>query len=168
MSRKVMMITVNEDAALPQPERFLWLAVVERALKDYCYFFDRLVGADQGDAILRNSKKYKGCKIGYNYRKVLREYDRLNWFIFQRLPEPFNLEYICQQLYEDGAGMAQSFRDEAKRSFNAHVIESQADTKFSLIMDYVRQYENEPRVNSLPKEPDGLRWKRYRVTNSDS
>jgi hypothetical protein len=30
------------------PERNLWFAVIERALKDYCFFFDRLCNTGNG------------------------------------------------------------------------------------------------------------------------
>lgn len=160
-------IPTNEDCHIAQPERLLWLAVLERALKDYCYFFHRLCGADQGDRILRSIDKYKGHKIGYNYRKVCFEYDRLNWFLFDKTLEPFNLEYICQQLYDDGPGMAQSFRREAKKTFNRHVIDSKAETVYPTILAYIRQYTNEPIVEGEPLDPDCLRWKRYRLFNSE-
>lgn len=170
-------MTIKLSATIPanykayqQPERFLWLAVVERALKDYCCFFDRLVGADQGDATLRafDKYKYKGCKIGYNLKKVLREYDRLDWFLFCKQPKPFNLQYICEQLYDDDLDHAGAFRAEAKKLFAMHVKDTGASVSFATIVDYINRFGDQTAVKGAPLSKEGLRWKRYRLPNADS
>jgi hypothetical protein len=158
----------NENSALELPERFLWLAVVERALKDYCFFFDRLSGPDQSDRVMQVLVNFKQNKFRYNTKKVIAEYDRLNWFLFETVPTPFNLEYICTELYEDGNGVASCFRIEAKKLLNRHILDSRAEERFPEIITFMRTRENEPTVNADPLNKNNFRTKRYRAPNADS
>jgi hypothetical protein len=158
----------NDSEALEMPERYLWLAVVERALKDYCFFFDRLSGADQGNRVMQTYVDFKRKKYGFNYKKAVAEYARLNWFMFDLNPVPFNLEYICIQLYDDGNGVASMFRKEAKKLLNKHIIDSKAEERFGVLVDHIRGYTNEPYVDSDPRDKNRFRTKRYRLSNADS
>ena len=41
--KKKVYFLEDDFASFPEiPERNLWLAVIERAFKDYCFFFDKL------------------------------------------------------------------------------------------------------------------------------
>lgn len=55
------------------PEQILWLAVIERALMD--------VIAPTMDMTVKHRLS-------------------LNWFFFSKAPRPFNLEYICEILFD--------------------------------------------------------------------
>jgi hypothetical protein len=161
-------IATNEDSVAEQPERNLWLAVVERALKDYCFFFDRLSGRDQNDRVLITISNFKKNKFNWKYQKVVADYDRLNWFLFDRTPTPFNLEYICTLLYEDSDGMLSALRREAKKHFKRHMLDSDAANRYKIIVDYVMQYSNDLETIDAASVESKLRYKRYRLTNSDS
>jgi hypothetical protein len=59
---------------LGSPEHLLWLAVIDRAIADYV-------------------KRPPGLSIKYR--------QGLDWFFFEEDAEPFNLQYLCQQLFDD-------------------------------------------------------------------
>lgn len=59
---------------LGSPEHLLWLAVIDRAIADYI-------------------KRPPGLSIKFR--------QGLEWFFFDEEPAPFNLQYLCQQLFED-------------------------------------------------------------------
>lgn len=158
----------NEDSVLDSPERMLWLAVVERALKDYCFFFDRLTGADQGHRVMQSTISFKGSKRGYNLHKARAEYQRLAWFMFDESQTPFNLEYICTQLYDDGNGVAQSFRAEAMKLLNRHITDSMAEFHFPHLVTFIRDVTPKLKDAAEPRDRDAFRTKRYRLTNADS
>jgi hypothetical protein len=162
------LILDSYDDNLALPERYLWLAVVERALKDYCFFFDRLTGADQGNRVMQNYLNFRTKTYSFNYKKAVAEYSRLNWFMFDLTPIPFNLEYICIQLYDDGSGVAARFRTEAKKLLNKHIIDSKAEERFGILVDHIKGYANEPYVDSDPRDKNSFRTKRYRLSNADS
>ena len=157
-----------EESTAEIPERNLWLAVIERALKDYCFFFDRLTGSDQNDRVMQTIVNFRKSKFDFRYKKVIADYDRLNWFLFDKQAVPFNLHYICTQLYDDGDGMAWCLRNEAKKHFLRHMKDTDAETKYKTIVDYIMAYTNEPEVIGEAMTETKLKYKRYRLTNSDS
>lgn len=161
-------IPCNEYVALELPERYLWLAVVERALKDYCFFFDRLTNADQGDRVMQSTTNFRRSKRGYNLNKARSEYQRLSWFMFDTTLTPFNLEYICTQLYDDGNGVAEGFRMEAMRLLNRHILDSMAEAMFPHLVIYIKTMTPELINAGEPRDPDVFKTKRYRLFNSDS
>jgi len=61
---------------LSQPECLLWLAVIDRAIADYVKRPPDL-----------SSKYTQG----------------LEWFFFELKPAPYNLQYICDQLFDDSS-----------------------------------------------------------------
>lgn len=56
------------------PEHLLWLAVIDRAIADYV-------------------KRPPDLSIKYR--------QGLDWFFFEEEPAPFNLQYLCEQLFDD-------------------------------------------------------------------
>lgn len=62
-----------EDTMQVSPERALWLAVIERAMLDYCFPTNSLMKKDVSD---------------------------LPWFFFSNESEKYNLVYICDQLFD--------------------------------------------------------------------
>lgn len=158
----------NEDSILDLPERMLWLAVVERALKDYCFFFDRLTGADQGHRVMQSTTNFAKSKRGYNLQKARAEYQRLVWFMFDDQPTPFNLEYICTQLYDDGTGVADGFRRESLRLLNRHIADTMAEFHYPHLVTFIRDVTPKLQDASEPRDKDKFRTKRYRLPNADS
>ena len=142
------------------PERNLWFAVIERALKDYCFFFDRLLNTGNGSLVIYE-------RMNDNYRqsfhlKAIAELNRLRWFLFTREQVPFNLEYLAEQLYDDGVGAAQSIRAVAIKQFKRHFLEAEAANKFEHIIRYVRENIAIDKMETAETEST-LRHKRYRL-----
>lgn len=143
------------------PERTLWLAVIERALKDYCFFFDR---------VLRNNSTSKmdiSCDALANpksaiYKKRIGEFQRLRWFLYNTDAQPFNLEYLVDILYEPHQDMLGKIRLQAAKVFKRHLDETRAANRFPLLVKYVD--ENTGANKAVPDLYEcPLRWKRYRI-----
>lgn len=141
------------------PERSLWFAVIERALKDYCFFFDRLTSTGAGHLI--NVEKMRHVYIENFNLKAIAEIERLRWFLFCKIPEPFNLEYLSEQLYDDGPGMAKTIRDEAAQQFKLHLMETEKNNRFVAIIDYIKESTSATQVTPALIESK-LRHKRSR------
>lgn len=116
-----------EPAVHSSPELSLWFAVIERAVKDYCGFFDRINTNKHGDVasyhFITPRKTDNFCL------KAIYELERLRWFLFSKEKEEFNLEYLAEQLYENGRGDIDKIRREAHNKFvacleNARDLES--------------------------------------------
>jgi hypothetical protein len=142
------------------PERNLWFAVIERALKDYCFFFDRLCNTGNGSLVVyeRLTDKHRQS---FNLQAIA-ELNRLRWFLFLKDSAQFNLTYLADQLYDDGEGAASSIRKAAKEQFKRHFIETELAGKFDAICAYVRDTIAIDRIESAPIE-SALRYKRYRI-----
>ena len=162
MKDKPATLLIAEDIYMvPEtPERNLWFAVIERALKDYCFFFDRLLNTGNGSLVIYE-------RMNDNYRqsfhlKAIAELNRLRWFLFTREQLPFNLEYLAEQLYDDGEGAAQSIRVVAMKQFKRHFLETEATKKFERITQHVRENIAIDKMDTADTEI-ALRHKRYRL-----
>lgn len=72
---------------LSTPEHLLWLAVIDKALTDYVKFENVLSPRERG---------------------------ALKWFLFDKRSRPNNLQYICEQLF-DQDDVAEQIRERAKQ-----------------------------------------------------
>jgi len=158
--KRDMPIFDGEPVSHETPERNLWFAVIERALKDYCFFFDKLLSNGSGqlvryDNLSANSKNEFQIKAIY-------EFNRLRWFIFDKEPAHFNLTYLADQLYEDGDGAASSIRKEASKQFKLHFNQAEERGQFMGLMHYIKENTNVMRVEAATKE-SSLRNKRHRI-----
>jgi hypothetical protein len=156
-------IMISSDQDLPSnetPERNLWFAVIERALKDYCFFFDKLYSSGSGNLIPYET--YDNDRKNQFNIKAIYEFNRLRWFIFTKDPEPFNLEYLAEQLYEDGEGAAASIRKEAKEQFKLHFDEADKKGRFQAVLYYIKENTGVERSVSAT-ETSKLKYKRHRL-----
>jgi hypothetical protein len=158
--KRDMPIFDGEPVSHETPERNLWFAVIERALKDYCFFFDKLLSNGSGqlvryDNLSANSKNEFQIKAIY-------EFNRLRWFIFDKEPSHFNLTYLADQLYEDGDGAASSIRKEASKQFKLHFNQAEARGQFMGLIHYIKENTNVMRAEAATKE-SSLRNKRHRI-----
>ena len=150
----------SSEISTEQPEsaeRNLWLAVIERALKDYCFFFDRI--QEKGTDYLT-----KGCKGKKSSRnKCLHEISRLRWFLYGIPAEPFNLEYLITELYDDSDNVLQSIRSHATSQFKRHILEQQDKGKFDALVS--EMYSFVPDCPIAPAATEStLRQRRNRVS----
>jgi len=155
-----MFIFEDVEINLETPERNLWFAVIERALKDYCFFFDRLT--NNGNGHLMHFDRFNSVNKNNFQIKAIYEFNRLRWFLFEKEPSEFNLAYLTDQLYEDGDGAASSIRKEASKQFKLHFTEAEERGQFMAVIHYIK--ENTGIVNAeSAKKQCSLRSKRYRV-----
>jgi hypothetical protein len=158
--KRVMIFSEQDLASNETPERNLWFAVIERALKDYCFFFDKLGSSGTGNLIpyeIFDSDRKNQFNI-----KAIYEFNRLRWFIFTKEPEPFNLEYLAEQLYDDGPGAASSIRKEAKEQFKLHFDQADKKGRFQAVLHYIKENTNVERSVSAT-QISRLRYKRHRL-----
>lgn len=113
-------INLNEEhESTCIPERVMWLAIIERALKDYAFFFDRLATFNA------NKARYPFYKLGKNPRKkieqkAISEFFHLHDYIFNTTPKPNNVEYISRMLFDET--MAKHFRKIARQQFANNIL----------------------------------------------
>lgn len=158
--KRDMPICDEEPISHETPERNLWFAVIERALKDYCFFFDKLLNTGTGHLIQYDSLTADNKN---NFQiKAIYEYNRLRWFLFDREPAQFNLTYLADQLYEDGDGAASSIRKEALQQFKRHFNQAEERGQFMAIIHYIKENTNIMRLEAATKE-SSLRNKRHRI-----
>lgn len=150
----------DEELPIDMPERNLWLAVIERALKDYCFFFDKLCNTGTGQLIDINRLNKENLH-DFNM-KAIGQFNRLRWFIYSKEYRPFNLTYLTTELYEDGEGTAQLIRKEASKQFKLHLKEMEDRSRFVAIVHYIKENTNAAESELAEKESK-LRHKRYRM-----
>lgn len=156
--KRDMPIFDEEPICYETPERNLWFAVIERALKDYCFFFDRLLNTGNGQLVT-----YDKVSVNTNFHiKAIYEFNRLRWFIFDKEPAEFNLAYLADQLYDDGPGAASSIRKEASKQFKRHFDEAEERGRFMAVIHYIKENTNISNLQAADKE-SSLRNKRYRI-----
>lgn len=150
----------DDELELDIPERNLWLAVIERALKDYCFFFDKLCNTGSGQLVDYNKLTYTG-QSDFNL-KAIGQFNRLRWFIYNKESIPFNLSYLANELYEDGDGTAGLIRKEASKQFRRHLKEIEDKNQFVAIVHYIKENTTAADSEAAAKEST-LRHKRYRM-----
>ena len=150
----------DDPLEIDMPERNLWLAVIERALKDYCFFFDKLCNSGSGQLVDYNKLTYTG-QYDFNL-KAIGQFNRLRWFIYSKECKPFNLTYLANELYEDGDGIAGLIRSEASKQFRLHLQEFEEKNQFVAITHYIKENTTAADSEAAAKEST-LRHKRYRM-----
>jgi hypothetical protein len=138
-------------------ERNLWLAVIERALKDYCFFFDRI--QEKGAGYLARGSKGNVSSRG----ECLHEISRLRWFLYGTPAEPFNLEYLITEMYENNENVLQNIRNHATSQFKRHVLEQQDKGKFEALISKMYGFASESSIAPATTEST-LRQRRNRVS----
>lgn len=152
----------QEIVTYESPERNLWLAVIERALKDYCFFFDRLMQRRMSP-IYRRSDDADAVKATALFKKCVAEFERLQWFLFDNQPQPFNLVYLVLQLYDDDTGMVSNIRKVAEEQFKRQ-LDIMVDQKlFPVLVDHIQKNSTANQAKAAEQESK-LRHKRFRLT----
>lgn len=141
-------------------ERTLWIAVVERAMKDYCFFFDWWESYSKVYKHKAEHKLFMGKKNNLTLRAI-GEINRLRWFLFDTTPKPYNLEYISTELYDE-PGIKENLRKIAKEQFKLNLDKTIADNRFKPITDYVIENTDAYKQQSAAEESN-LKQKRFRL-----
>ena len=142
------------------PEKNLWLAVVDRAVKDYCGFFDKLfmVGFSHGKFLNVVGRIESNLSI----IQTMYELNRLRWFLFEENPEPFNMQYIMESLYDNHEGMLSCMRNEITKKFNDHVDAVERLGKFPRLIHYIKNDTTALTEGSLRRE-QAVKRKKYQI-----
>lgn len=152
------MLDELDSQEINSPEKQLWLAVIDRALKDYCFFFDKLftyklkfVGSDQ-------------IETNLGYYKTIQELHTLRWFLFSTNPQQFNMQYILENIYDNYEGIAKTIRDKAKQHFKSHVESIKDEGRFPRLIKYILSETNALNPE-IPSVPLSFKDKRFHVIN---
>lgn len=150
----------TERLITESPERTLWLAVIERALKDYCFFFERLQRYENCNNF-RDIDRFQHNPKSRTHGNAVAEFERLRWFLFDLQPIEFNLTYLSLVLYDD-EGFACQVRRAANKYFKRHLDQTKEKGIFPHIIAYI--VENSPADSATAALEDSpLRFKRYRI-----
>jgi hypothetical protein len=149
----------GHEEVVETPERNLWMAVVERALKDYCFFFDKLHSSSNGRMMTYRISANDNPSVMFT--RTIKELNRLRWFLFCETPEPFNLIYLTELFYEDGAGMAANIREMASRQFRKNMLEAEQMNIFVDVREHISKFTSADKW-SPAEEYVQLRHKRYK------
>lgn len=114
------------------PERDLWMAVIERSVRDYCFFFDNLFQFANNDIF----EKKREDRV--SFVKAVQELRNLRWFLFGEIPRPFNLQFILEAVYDDFEGMAKSIRQSVSEQFKLHLEQVIASGRHKRLVEYVQ------------------------------
>lgn len=154
---------MNEEEVINySPERTLWLAVIERALKDYCFFFDYLDRLPQ-PSVKKTFHLDQMDRKNVMYRRTIGDFSRLRWFLFDRHPRPFNLSYLMRELYNEDESMAEAMRKQAREQFKLQLDKIREQGRFNVIVKYIEENTNADKTTPAVQE-SSLRTKRYRLT----
>ncbi len=161
MSKKALYSNDDTERLITEsPERTLWLAVIERALKDYCFFFDRLQRYENCNNF-RDIDRFQYNPKSRTHGNAVAEFERLRWFLFDLQPIEFNLTYLSLVLY-DNEGFAFQVRKAADKYFKRHLDQTKEKGIFPHIIAYI--VENSPADSATAALEDSpLRFKRYRI-----
>lgn len=152
----------EEEVTNYSPERTLWLAVIERALKDYCFFFDYLDRLPQ-PSVKKTFHLDQMDRKNVMYRRTIGDFSRLRMFLFDRHPRPFNLSYLMRELYNDDESMAEAMRKQAREQFKLQLDKIREQGRFNVIVKYIEENTNADKTTPAAQE-SSLRTKRYRLT----
>jgi hypothetical protein len=161
LSKKALYSNDDTERLITEsPERTLWLAVIERALKDYCFFFDRLQRYENCNNF-RDIDRFQYNPKSRTHGNAVAEFERLRWFLFDLQPIEFNLTYLSLVLY-DNEGFAFQVRKAADKYFKRHLDQTKEKGIFPHIIAYI--VENSPADSATAALEDSpLRFKRYRI-----
>lgn len=143
-----------EPDVLRFPERDLWLAVIERAVRDYCFFFDKLFS--------HAAKETWGRKTESNLSvsKSAKIFADLRWFLFCEDSEEFNLQYLFEHMYDDYDMKLGAMRKQLKEQFKLHLQQTEASGKFLNIIKRIKLQADTMKVKAA-RDESLLKHKRF-------
>lgn len=133
------------------PERTLWVAVVERAMRDYCWYLsssDLMRGFSWG-----MGRKHFPQPGQPEYQKLLRNYRHLRWFLFEKKAIPYNLTYIYNNFLEDSGGI-QRVRRYCIRYHAEHLKSVENDPKLAEMLREIRAISGRDKIDDTIKVPE--------------
>lgn len=87
------------------PEYLLWVAVVDRAIWDFCTFADWYCQRLTHEYCRKRKRVSNTPEVA-----MIREYNSLLWFLFDTRPQEFNLQWISEHVFSCGPGLCEGVR----------------------------------------------------------
>jgi hypothetical protein len=135
---KLPPITINaEEEQKLSPEKALWLAVIERGIRDYCFYFEWIQQHRMNCDIAQHERFYGNHRNAF-VLKTIGEYNRLCWFMFSEDSTPYNLSYIFEMLDGDD-DMLENIRLLSKKQFKLHLDKIQEANMFPRVIEHILQ-----------------------------
>lgn len=118
---------LRTDLELPQnvtPEYLLWVAVVDRAIYDFCTFAEWYNARVTHTAFKKPKKRSNTPEIS-----MMRELSALQWFIFDPMPREYNLQWIAENVFSCGAGICDEIRRRCIKGHKANLDKHASDPR---------------------------------------
>lgn len=116
------------DFEIPQnvtPEYLLWVAVVDRAISDFCAFAE-WYRHRVAHAASKTKKRASTSEIA-----IIRELSVLEWFLFDRQPRECNLQWIAENVFNCGTGICDDIRQRCLQGHKANLDRHAGDPQFA-------------------------------------
>jgi hypothetical protein len=117
------------------PEQAFWRAVIDRAVKDYCFFFD-MMEAYKNHRPPSEHKELVGYKRDRLYLRSVSEFKVLRWFLFSDEMEQYNMKYIFHNFFNSPGG-EDAIRRYAAKHFQEHMKKMRAQDRYKAVLDYL-------------------------------
>lgn len=149
MKKKDLLLTVMQAEDVRRcREHELWYFVLERAVYDYAFFFDWY---------LATPVKLHNRFFDYD-KHMAKELRILEWFLFSKEPEQFNLKWIIDQCFDSDKDLEGCIRRKVKIAHNQNLAKHQENPR---LQAFVAKAEKRGTSLSEPPTPS-IRKRRHR------
>lgn len=109
----VMNIEIAENVS---PEYLLWVAIVDRAIYDFCTFADWYCQRLSHEYGRKRKHISNTAEIA-----MLRELNTLEWFLFDPIPQEYNLQWIAEHVFNCGESVCDKIRLKCEAGHKANL-----------------------------------------------
>ena len=131
-----------EVAENVSPEYLLWVAIVDRAIYDFCTFADWYCQRLSHEYGRKRKHISNTAEIA-----MLREYHTLQWFLFDPIPQEFNLQWIAEHVFNCGEGVCDKIRARCEAGHRANLDVYATNEKLEPL---IRLYEQRTHRKVIP------------------
>jgi hypothetical protein len=97
-------------------EYLLWVAIVDRAIWDFCTFADWYCQRLSHEYGRKRKQVSNTAEVA-----MLREYNVLSWFLFSERSEEFNLQWIAEHVFKCGDSICGDIRKRCEAGHKANL-----------------------------------------------
>jgi hypothetical protein len=126
---------IYEEQERLTPEKALWLAVIERGMRDYCFYFEWIQQHRMSHDAGQQERLYSPHRTNYAIKSIS-EYNKLRWFVFSDKPREYNMIYIFEMIDGSDALLAE-MRRLCKAQFKLHLDKVKEAGMFPFIVQHV-------------------------------
>lgn len=139
----IMDIEISENVS---PEYLLWVAVVDRGIWDFCTFADWYCQRLSHEYGRKRKRISNTAEVA-----MLREYNALCWFLFDPVPQEFNLQWIAEHVFNCEEGICQGIREKCIAGHKANLDVYATNERLEPL---VRLYEERTQQQVTPTHVD--------------